>query len=664
MPNFSRRIFLGATGIGAFSLVAGVPIDKAMAAGGPQTPALAALSGTTADASPAIIEYLRSASGAMVLSGDYFLDSVIEVPPAVTQLEVTAGSRLKVRGDHPALSRTGTIVYREQTPTTMAKGKTAITVKDAAKYKANEYLLVAGDDGLSGTGDRYGYLRRVTSASGTTVQLDKALPRAISIKPRTALVSLAPSLTITGAGEILHSSPLSSTSPLVRFFATDNPRLIGVDLHDNGATGVLVANCRNGLIDCTIRDLADDEANGRFGYGVNVAGATRGLTVRGTISRARHAVTTNVGPFVSVMGAAGEPEDCRFEPVAIDCSDKSVDTHRLGWNTTIVPHITGGRGGVQVRADSTRVIGGTITGSAGPGISVNPLVAVAPVIDGTVISYLKPSGVALLADAPVIASNLDIRDCYGVNIVLASGSTVTGGSIVAGGATGVRFRGSGNSVTGIRLGSNVTTPFTEDPGATGNTFTASTEAPGALPAPKNTALPKVGGTAQVGQRLTIDDGTWDVGPLTFAFTWLRNGTPISGATNRTYRTYDVVSADAGAALSVLVSAKRAGYQDASATSEPTAPVAQGATLVPSVAPVVSGTAKPAGTLTVTRGTWTPAAQSTSCAWFTNGVANGTTGTSYKVRSSDVGKKITVTVTAKRTGWQTGTYTPAATTITA
>jgi hypothetical protein len=663
LSNVSRRVFLGAAGFGAFTVLCSVPAQAAMAAG-PQTPQLAAVSGTAADASPAIDAYLRASSGVVALTGDYFLDTVIEVPPAITSLELTAGSRLKVRGDHSALSRTGTIVYREQTPVAMGKGKTAITVKDATKYKANEYLLVAGDDGLSGTGDRYGYLRRVTSASGTVVQLDKALPRGIAIKPRTALVTLAPSLTIMGAGEILHSAPLTSTSPLVRFSATDNPRLIGLDLHDNGATGVVVANCRNGLIDCTIRNLADDEANGRFGYGVNVAGATRGLIVRGTISRVRHAVTTNVGPFISVMGAAGEPEDYRFEPVAIDCSDKSVDTHRLGWNTTIVPHITGGRGGVQVRADNTKVLGGTITGSAGPGISVNPMVAVAPVIDGTVISYLKPSGTALLADAPVIASNLDIRDCYGVHIVLASGSVVTGGSIVAGGAIGVRFRGSGNSVTGIRLGSNITTPFTEDAGATGNTFTASTEAPATLPAPKNLSLPKIGGTVKVGQKLTIDDGTWDIGPLTFAFTWLRNGTPISGATNRTYRTYDVVSADAGAALSVLVSAKRAGYADASATSEPTAPVAIGDALVPTTQPVVSGTAKPAGTLTVTRGTWTPAAQSTSCAWFTNGVANGTTGTSYKVRTSDVGKKITVTITAKRTGWQNGTFTPPATTITA
>jgi hypothetical protein len=663
VAKLSRRVFLGAAGFGAFSLLTPVPAHAASVIRAPQTSDLAAVSGTTADAAPAIVAYLRSASGAVALSGDYFIDSVIEVPPAVTQLELTAGSRLKVRGDHAALSRTGTIVYREQSPAAMLKGKTAITVKDASKYKANDFVLVAGDDGVSGTGDRYGYLRRVTSASGTVVQLDKALPRSIQIKPRVAVVALAPSITILGGGEIFHSAPLTSTSPFVRFFATDNPRLIGLDLHDNGASGVVVANCRNGLIDCTIRNLADDEANGRFGYGVNVAGATRGLTVRGTISRARHAVTTNVGPFISVMGAAGEPEDCRFEPVAIDCSDKSVDTHRLGWNTTIVPHVTGGRGGVQIRADNTKVVGGTIMGSAGPGISVDPLVAIAPVIDGTVISYLKPSGTALLADAPVIASNLDIRDCYGVNIVLASGSTVTGGSINAGGSTGVRFRGSGNTVTGIRLGTNVTIPYTEDPGATNNVFSASAEGPAPLPAPKNTSLPKIGGTPKVGQQLTIDDGTWDTGPLTFAFTWLRNGTPIAGATNRTYRTYDVVSPDAGATLSVLVTARRAGYQDGTATSGGTV-IGIGDALVPTTQPVISGTTKPGSTLTVTRGTWTPAAQSTSCAWSTNGVPNGTTGTTYKVRTSDVGKKVTVTVTAKRTGWQNGTFTPPAKSITA
>lgn len=633
-------------------------------AAGPQTPELAALSGTNADASAAIRAYLQARSGSVVLTGDYFLDSEVEIPAAVTKLELTSGSSLKIRGDHSALSRVGTIVYREQLTTAMTKGKTAITVVKPDKYKANEYLLVAGDDTIPGDSGRYGYLRRVTSILGSSVQLDKALPRTIQVKPRTALVSLAPSVKIFGGGQIFHTDPASSSSSLIRLLAVLEPQVIGLDLHDNGATGVVVAHCKGGVIDCTIHDLLNDEANGKFGYGVNVTGSTRGLAVRGTISRVRHAVTTNAGPFISVMGSAGEPEDCVFEPVTLDCSDKSVDTHRLGWNTTIIPHITGGRGGVQVRADNTKVVGGTIVGCAGPGISIHPSVAVAPVITGTVISYLKPSGTALLADAPVVASDLQVWDSYGTHIVLSSNSTITGGSLGAGGATGVRFRGSNNKVTGLRLGNNITTPYTEDAGATNNVFAPSGTPTDLMPAPVATSAPTISGNLVVGDQLKIDDGTWSAGPLTMYFTWMRNGTPLSNATNRTYRTYDVVSGDAGQELTVLVTAKRAGYADGTATSAPTPPIAAGRTLVPTTAPVLTGNPVPGQTLTVTRGTWDPAAQNTSCKWFADGVENGSTGSTYKPKNSDKGKSISVMVTATRTGFTTGTFTPPGVTITA
>ncbi|MCS5713715.1 hypothetical protein NVV95_04015 [Herbiconiux sp. CPCC 205716] len=650
-----RRIFLAGSGLAVLGF-ADLANGLVAYAAGPQNSALAAVSGTSADAAGAINDYLRSKTGAVALTGDYFIDSVIEIPAAISSFELTAGSRLKVRGDHTALSRTGTIVYREQLKTAMTKGKTAITVGQPTAYRANDYVLLAGDDTTSGTTDRYGYLRRVTSVSGTTVNLDKALPRTVQIKPRVAAVTLSRPLKIFGGGEIFHTAPMSSSSPLIRMMAVDTPQVLGLIVHDNGAAGVWIAHCRNGVVDCTISDLLDDEANDKFGYGVNVVGSTRGLTVRGTISRVRHAVTTNSGPFISVLGAAGEPEDCRFECIALDCTDKSVDTHRLGWNTTIVPNVTGGRGGVQVRADNTKIVGGTIVGSAGPGISVHPMVAVAPTVTGTAISNLKPSGSAILADSPVSVKDVAIRDSYGVHIVLSSNSTVIGGSILAGGAVAVRFRGSNNSVTDIQCGNNITTPYTEDPGATHNVFRMSTTAPEPMAAPVATKPPSISGTFAVGNQLSVDDGTWTIGPLTMAFTWMRDGVPISNATNRTYRTYDVVSADLGKTLTVVVTARRAGYADGTATSAPTATIAAGLALVPVTVPVLSGTPKPGQTLTVTRGTWDPSAQNTSCKWFANGVANGSTGTTYLVKSSDVGKLITVAVTATRTGWTTATFT--------
>ena len=87
--------------------------------------------------------------------------------------------------------------------------------------------------------------------------------------------------------------------------------------------------------------------------------------------------------------------------------------------------------------------------------------------------------------------------------------------------------------------------------------------------------PKVSGTAEAGQELKVDDGTWTVTPQSIAYQWLRcnrNGricSPIAGATTETYR---VVSGDVAHALVAQVTAK-VGSTAQAALSASTAPVA-------------------------------------------------------------------------------------------
>lgn len=53
--------------------------------------------------------------------------------------------------------------------------------------------------------------------------------------------------------------------------------------------------------------------------------------------------------------------------------------------------------------------------------------------------------------------------------------------------------------------------------------------------PANTVAPAITGTAQVGQTLTVSNGTWTGNPTpTFARQWRANGANISGATATTY----------------------------------------------------------------------------------------------------------------------------------
>ena len=66
-----------------------------------------------------------------------------------------------------------------------------------------------------------------------------------------------------------------------------------------------------------------------------------------------------------------------------------------------------------------------------------------------------------------------------------------------------------------------------------------------MAAPVNTVLPAITGTVEFGEILTLSDGAWDVVPDSYAYAWLRAGTPITGATTATYT---ITRADIGYTL--------------------------------------------------------------------------------------------------------------------
>ncbi|MFD7972796.1 hypothetical protein [Streptomyces clavifer] len=72
------------------------------------------------------------------------------------------------------------------------------------------------------------------------------------------------------------------------------------------------------------------------------------------------------------------------------------------------------------------------------------------------------------------------------------------------------------------------------------------------------------------------------------------------------------------------------------------------------APAISGTAKVGKVLKVSKGTWTPAPTSCTYQWYAGGKRiSGATKTSLTLRTARKGKKITVRMTAKRTGHGNG-----------
>ncbi len=70
-----------------------------------------------------------------------------------------------------------------------------------------------------------------------------------------------------------------------------------------------------------------------------------------------------------------------------------------------------------------------------------------------------------------------------------------------------------------------------------------------------TIAPSITGTPAVGQKLTGDKGTWTLEPNSYAYKWLRNGTPIPNATSTTYTPS---AADAGTQISFRVTASGIG----------------------------------------------------------------------------------------------------------
>ena len=170
------------------------------------------------------------------------------------------------------------------------------------------------------------------------------------------------------------------------------------------------------------------------------------------------------------------------------------------------------------------------------------------------------------------------------------------------------------------------------------------------------AVPTITGTAKVGSTLTAVPGTWGPAPVSLAYQWKAGGVVILGATSSTYKP---TSAHVGKTLTVIATGSKAGFANMAKTSAATAAVVKGSLVGPT--PKITGTAKVGSTLTANLGTWSPSTISPRYQWYRSGAAIiGATAVTYKPTSADVGKALTVKVTAYKTGYTTAVKTSAAT----
>lgn len=158
--------------------------------------------------------------------------------------------------------------------------------------------------------------------------------------------------------------------------------------------------------------------------------------------------------------------------------------------------------------------------------------------------------------------------------------------------------------------------------------------------------PTLAGTARVGSTLTANAGTWSPAPVVLEYAWQRGGVEISGATASTYV---LVAADIGTKITASVTGSKSGYVTVSKTSAASSAVVGVLTATP--VPTVSGTAQVGKTLTASAGSWEPSPVSLSYTWKRDGESiSGAVAATYPLVSTDLGAKITVTVTGSKSGY--------------
>ncbi|MFI9488027.1 S8 family serine peptidase [Promicromonospora sp. NPDC052451] len=160
------------------------------------------------------------------------------------------------------------------------------------------------------------------------------------------------------------------------------------------------------------------------------------------------------------------------------------------------------------------------------------------------------------------------------------------------------------------------------------------------------ARPRLVGSPAPGGTVTVSAPPSSPSAATTTYQWRVDGRAISGATGSSYR---IPSTWKGRTLSVSVTRKRTSYTTKTVTSTQRA-IGTRFSSVPT--PRITGTARVGSTVRVTAGTWRPGAYVTY-QWYSNGVPiAGATGTTYRIAGAYVGKRLSVVVTGRKSGYAT------------
>ncbi len=334
---------------------------------------------------------------------------------------------------------------------------------------------------------------------------------------------------------------------------------------------------------------------------------------------------------VSVTGPDGATRQITPYPAALGYGNDS-----LVWEMGTLPVPTG----QQVDDYAVSVTGILRAGVATSYTYTVRLFDATALVPGTVTISGTPQVDALLTANP---------GSWGPGAVTYSYQWLRSGTAITG-ATAQTYR-----PTAADVGSPVSVTVTATRTSDGKTGSATSGPTSPVVKAVFSSSPTVGisGTPKVGNPLTAQIGPATPAATSLTYQWLRDGSPVPGATAASYT---LQPADLGTTIRVGVVASRPGYVDAVVSSAPTGPVALGTfTQVP--VPTVSGPPAYGNTLSATTGTWLPTPTAFTYQWLRNGTAiTGATGQTYGLQLADIGTRLSVRVTGTRAGFASSSAT--------
>lgn len=432
----------------------------------------------------------------------------------------------------------------------------------------------------------------------------------------------------------------------------------------------------NTQVTLDLSDVLDDATiNGSLPNGTVLDGTTLTWTPTaavGATATLTLPLTVDGDVVTGTLTAVAAPSAATLGGTCTTCTSSSLTAGLLALNPTSDPTITGtAKVGQTLTANTTGWMAGTAFGYQWKrgGVDIpGATSATYPVVAddlGTQLSVSatgsKPGYASSTRTsqptASVVAGDQVLTPTPTVTGTAQVGQTLTAvpGTWDAGVVKGYQWTVDGADVSGATattyvpvagdVGKKITVRVTGTrPGYTTVSRTSALTASVATGDQSSTPTPTISGAVRVGEKVSVDAGTWDAG-VTRYYQWMRNGVDIPGANGTTY---GVVAGDASQRLSVRVAGVRPGYTTVVRTSAESDVLLGVLTSAPR--PTITGKAKVGRKLTVKPGTW-PAGVKLRYQWFVNGVlVEGATMTTVKLTRGLKGMRVTVKVTGSKPGY--------------